>query len=119
MLSQWDAVVQLNSLQPAITCPSSVDYWATMAEAGDDPYRSALEVIEYAKLVPNDVFQLSLFVHEGLDPVETGRYVLDRISGESATKSVEDTLLSIKDDLISLASRGIIIIRLRSPVDLR
>lgn len=79
-----------------------------MAAEGD-PFITALRTIESAHIPANDATMLRRFVGESLSKIEAARYVLDRLSQVSQAKRPEDTLLSIKTDLESLALKGVFV----------
>lgn len=67
---------------------------------------AAIDKIESAQLSANDQALLTTYVSRSLTRVDAARYVLDRFARESETKTLEDTLLSLKSDLEVLASKG-------------
>lgn len=84
----------------------AVQHHRILAADMNDPLAPAMEKIEFAKVSANDRALLSIFVLGSVKPSDAVRYVLDRASRESAAKTLEDTMLSLKDDLIALAFRS-------------
>lgn len=72
----------------------------------EDPYIAELRTIGSAQFAANGSTLLMRFVGKSPQKAEAARYVLDRISEDSQAKRLEDTLLSIKGSLLSLASNG-------------
>ena len=73
------------------------------------PYQhleAALGKIDSAQLKANDRVLLRWFVARSLTPAEACRYVLNRVDEESKTKTLDDSLLSLKRDLELLALKS-------------
>lgn len=77
-----------------------------MEATPNDPITAAFELLESARLPPNDYWLLERFVLGSLVPTEAAQYVLNRRSREAGAKSLEDTLLSLKTDLEFLDFKG-------------
>lgn len=72
----------------------------------NDPLAPAIDTIKSANISANDRALLKTFILVSLNSSDAAQYVVDRVSRESATKCLEETLLSLKKDLEALASKS-------------
>ncbi|EGE03154.1 hypothetical protein TEQG_08620 [Trichophyton equinum CBS 127.97] len=68
-------------------------------------FTRAFEMIDSAKLSAIEGIALSLFIGSARAPVVASKYVQDRVSQNSETCTLEETLRSIRQDLVTLARK--------------